>query len=142
MRKIFIPTSQKKKILITDHEKKNPEKFVEQLQNHLLWEKKRESHTAKTVHLSGSEYNIWLNTSHITAWNHLSVQFWCRVTSFFLSIPHCINQSRSDMCLITCMFFIGTFISTRNNNYRIYFSKRKWCGLFVNIKASSDNLNY
>ena len=37
---------------------------------------------------------------------------------------------------------IETFISTRNNNYKMYFSKRKWCSPFISIKTSSDNLIY
>ena len=41
-----------------------------------------------------------------------------------------------------CLINIETFISTRKNNYRIYFSKCKWCGSFISIKASSGNLNY
>ena len=42
--------------------------------------------------------------------------------------PGCIHQG----------VYIETFISARNNNYRIEFSKRKWC---ISIRASSGNWN-
>ena len=40
---------------------------------------------------------------------------------------------RRKYLIFQSLFNIETFISTRNNNYRIYFSKHKWCGPFSRL---------